>query len=109
MKIAILCSEKVNADLKDYLDIKKSELIFSDGVGFNKSIKEFADKYNVPQIMIRPEYELYGNFAKFEANKIIVKCADFILFFWDGITLDIKYAINYAKSLNKDIKIVYCR
>ena len=38
-------------------------------------------------------------------NKEIVEIADYIISFWDGKSRGTKFTIDYAKKLNKKVKI----
>lgn len=66
-----------------------------------------AEKYaEISKLILRPQYNLYHRAAPLKRNDQMVNICDCILAFWDGTSKGTKHTIDYAKKMNKPIKIV---
>lgn len=54
-----------------------------------------------------PDWERYGKRAGFIRNELIVKDADMVLAFWDGLSKGTANSLSIAKRLKKTTLIVY--
>lgn len=55
----------------------------------------------------KAEWGKYGRSAGPRRNKQMAKIADYVICFWDGKSRGTKSMINYAKQINKPIRIKY--
>jgi adenine/guanine phosphoribosyltransferase-like PRPP-binding protein len=90
--------------------IKKHNLsitkIISGGAdGADKIAEMFAQKFNIPIEIIKPNWEL-GKQAGVIRNTDIIKKSDCVIAFWDGKSKGTKDSIDKAKRMNKRIFII---
>ena len=107
MKLLIAGSRSINDfDLSQYVP-KETELIISGGAGGIDTVaEEYADRYKISKLILRPQYSRYGKGAPIKRNEVMVELADRVLVIWDGKSKGAKHTADYAKSLNKDVRIV---
>lgn len=113
MKLAIIGSRTFRdyPMLEKYIlenfDISKIEAIVSGGaMGADSLGENFAYNHNIPRIIFKPEWHIYGKSAGFVRNKKIVDAADEILAFHDGSSRGTLHSINLATGQHKPVKIV---
>jgi len=113
MKLAIVGSRNFKSFRKMYLSIQKLmevsdiELIVSGGAkGADTLAEHFADMYNIPKKIFKPDWNTFGKRAGFLRNKDIVDTADQVIAFWDGKSKGTKSTIDLAKEQNKLLKII---
>lgn len=93
-------------DLSKYIK-PDTDMILSGGArGIDILAEEFADKHKLPKVILKPRYDLYGKVAPLKRNEELVKMADEVLAVWDGVSRGTKYTIEYAKKLNKNVKVI---
>ena len=106
MKVAIIGSRNlVNVDLSEYIPKNVTEIISGGAKGIDTLAEEWADKNGIPKTIIKPEYEKYKRGAPLKRNEKIVERADVIIALWDGKSRGTKFTIDYAKKLQKEVKI----
>ena len=107
MRIAIIGSRNKNIEnLEKYLPDSISEIISGGAKGIDTTAKNYALAHQIKLTEFLPEYSKYGKSAPLKRNQEIVNASDLIIAFWDGQSRGTKYAIDYAISLDKEIKIV---
>ncbi len=108
MKLAIVGSRSIkNVDIAPYITPDVGLIISGGAVGVDTIAEQYADRVKMSKFIIRPRYDLQGKRAPLARNEIIVKFCDKVLAFWDGKSRGTKYTIDYARSLNKEVQIVY--
>ena len=106
MKVAIIGSRNlINVEISKYIPENVTEIISGGAIGIDTLAEEVADKRRISKSIIRPEYDKYGKKAPLIRNKEIVKRAELVIAFWDGKSRGTKFTIDYAKKLNKEVKI----
>lgn len=107
MKVLIVGSRSIkNYDISEHIP-PETELIISGGAEGADSIAEkYADKHKISKLILRPKYGKYGKAAPLKRNELMVDIADEIIVLWDGISRGTKYTVEYAKKMNKTVKIV---
>ena len=106
MKVAIIVSRSlINAEISKYIPENVTEIISGGAIGIDTLAEEIADKRRISKSIIRPAYDKYGKKAPLIRNKEIVKRAELVIAFWDGKSRGTKFTIDYAKKLNKEVKI----
>ena len=102
MKIAIVGSRSINADIPDDIIPANVTKIYSGAAtGIDIAARRYAIKHNILITEILPEYNLYGKSAPLKRNDIIIKLADVVYIFWDGKSRGTGYVINKCKETGK--------
>ncbi len=94
--------------INENMDISKIKWIISGGgsIGVDKLAARFANDNGLPIKIFKPDYKKYNNnpkYAPIARNKIIVEECDVVIAFYYDDSNEIKDAIEYAKSKNKEI------
>lgn len=107
MKLMIAGSRNIeDLDISPYIP-KGVDLIITGGAsGIDTLAEKYADKNRLSKLILRPRYDLYKRAAPLKRNEEMIKYADSILIFWDGISKGTEFVINKAKELNKEINII---
>ncbi len=107
MKLLIAGSRQINNfDFSKYISDDVDTILSGGTKGIDSLAELFADKHRLSKIILRPRYDLYGKSAPLKRNEELVQMADKILIIWDGSSRGTNYTINYAKKLNKDLKVI---
>lgn len=110
MKLAIIGSENTPIiDIVSYLENTPSEILAGGINGVDNCARDFAKDYKLPIREYLPNYDEYGNQAIFERNKYLIDLSDYVLFFWDGKSINTQLSIDYAQTNGKAIKIIPVR
>lgn len=74
--------------------------------GADKLGAQFATENNIPLVEFIPDWETFGKSAGYIRNRDIVKNADLVVAFWDGVSKGTKHAIDIAHELKKEVIVV---
>ena len=98
--------EFVNTEIDKYDDV--DTIISGGAVGVDTIAEMWADKNNIPTIIIRPDYKKYFRKAPVLRTIDMIEKADQVLAIWDGKSKGTFHAIRIAKLKNKPLKeVVY--
>ena len=98
---------------KNYIDFciqnikKNNQLIFISGScrGADSLGERYAHENGYETQLYPANWEKYGIAAGPKRNKQMAEICDYVICFWDGKIGGTKSMINYAKKLNKPIRI----
>lgn len=108
MKVGVVGSRsKTVQNLENYLPKDTSEIVSDGAKGIDLCAKQYAIKNNIKLVEFLPNYARYDRGAPIKRNNQIVDYCDVIIAFWDGISKGTKYTIDYAKSKNKKIVVIF--
>lgn len=111
MNIAIIGSRSFNDYEKASEALQKlprASLIISGGaVGADKTAEELAAAFSIPIKIYRPDWDKHGKSAGFVRNHDIIKAADHVLAFWDGVSKGTAHSLRLARDLKITTTIVY--
>lgn len=111
MKLAIVGSRSFS-DLSLMLRTVQSNYpgithIISGGAkGADSTARQVAEDLGIEIVEIKPDWKRFGRGAGPIRNKTIVEQADRVLAFWDGTSKGTKQAIEYARSLGKEVDLI---
>ena len=106
MKTAIIGSRNItNVDLSRFIPVGTTEIVSGGARGVDTVAKEYANRNGLKLTEFLPDYERFGRGAPLKRNITIIENADIVLAFWDGKSRGTKFTIDYAKKLNKKIKV----
>ena len=91
-------------------DIKKENtLVFVSGGcrGADMLGERYAKENGYKTERFPADWEKYGKAAGPMRNREMAEAADYVICFWDGKSLGTKSMIEFAKELNKPIRIKY--
>lgn len=107
MKLLVVGSRSItNLDISPYIPDGISIIISGGASGIDTLAEKYADKHKISKLILRPQYNLYHRAAPLKRNDQMVNICDCILAFWDGASKGTKHTIDYAKKMNKPIRIV---
>ena len=102
MKIAIVGSRSITADIPERCIPENTTEIFSGGAkGIDTSAREFAYQHHIFLTDILPEYDLYGRSAPLIRNDLIISLADKVIIFWDGKSRGSNYIVKKCRQTDK--------
>ncbi len=105
MKVAIVGSRTINADISAYLPSGIDEIITGGAEGIDRAAERYADRMFISKHIIRPDYDKNGKSAPIIRDRRIVELADLVVAFWDGRSSGTAYTVKYARKLGKPVKI----
>ena len=103
MKTAIIGSRDLVVDLQKYLPAGITMVVSGGSRGIDTLAELYAYVNDIPKMIFLPEYDKHGKQAPLVRSKLIVDNADMVVAFWDGKSAGTKFAIDYAKSINKEV------
>ena len=106
MKVAVIGSRELAInELEKYLPKETTEIISGGARGVDQSAKEYALSHGIKLTEFLPEYNKYGRSAPLKRNITIIKNADLVLAFWNGVSKGTKYVIKNCKRMDKEVRI----
>jgi len=106
MKLAVIGSRSLSEiNFEKYIEITPSVLISGGALGVDTAAEQWAASKGIATIIFKPEYERYKRAAPLIRNKKIVESCEMLFAFWDGKSKGTLHAVNYARSLGKNVKI----
>jgi hypothetical protein len=116
MKLAIVGSRTVTdlwlvcdeAD-KIHADTPVTELISGGAKGADTLGESWARSRGIPVTRLIPDWNAHGRKAGIMRNTDIVKQADKVVAFWDGVSKGTQDTIKKAKATNKFLSVILVR
>lgn len=93
----------------NYLNSKKqyiSMVVSGNAEGADKMGQQWALENELDTLIIPPKWKEHGKGAAFRRNKQIVENSDYIIAFHDGVSKGTLNTLEWAKKLDKKIKII---
>ena len=106
MKLTIVGSRGLNANISKYVPKGITEIISGGAVGIDSAAERYAYTNSVPITVIKPDYDKYERIAPLVRNKKIADISDMVLAVWDGKSRGTKFTIDYAKQIGRPVKII---
>lgn len=105
--ICICGSRSINfINFNLYLDKNKiNKVILGGAIGVDTLAEQWAKQNNIPYLIFKPNYTIYGKKAPLIRDKEMVEASDKVVAFWDGKSLGTKYTIDYAISLGRKTEV----
>lgn len=105
MRVAVVGSRDIHVNIDNYIPSHTTTIISGGARGVDTLAEEYADKHNLGKLIFKPEYDKYGRSAPLVRNRLIVENADIVVAIWDGRSRGTKYTIDYARKLNKHLRL----
>lgn len=107
LKVAVIGSRSIHkADLSAYIS-KECTMIISGGAkGVDTLAEQYAKTHGIETLILKPDYGRFQRGAPLHRNEEIVRQADMVLAFWDGVSRGTKYTIDYAEKMGKPVKVI---
>jgi predicted Rossmann fold nucleotide-binding protein DprA/Smf involved in DNA uptake len=83
-----------------------SVVVSGNARGVDRTAEEAARERGLKVISLPAQWDKYGKSAGFRRNADIVKLADRVIAFWDGVSKGTLHTINLAKAQGKPVEIV---
>ena len=97
MKVLVAGSRSIEGfDLSEHIPYGTEMIITGGAKGIDMIAEKYADENDIPKVIIRPQYSLYGRAAPIKRNEEMVDMADFVLVIWDGRSKGSQYTVKYA-------------
>ena len=82
-------------------------LIISGGaIGADTLGEKYANEHNIPILIFKPDWEMYGKSAGMIRNTDIVDNSDVIVAFWDGTSKGTLDSIKKAEKRGKKVLVI---
>ena len=91
----------------DPIDWVCKEIISGGAKGADSLAARWAAENRVKLTEFLPDWDKYGKAAGPIRNEDIIKIADFVLAFWDGLSKGTANSLSIAKRLKKPTLIIY--
>lgn len=104
-----LIDESINYINDTTKDLSNMEIISGGAYGADSMGEAFAHRFNLPLKKFPADWDKYGKRAGFIRNHQMGDYATHLIAFWDGKSRGTKDMINYMKSLEKEVKIIYIK
>ena len=113
MKLAIIGSRSfINKELlykviDTHFSVPITEIISGGAAGADSLGAQWGWSSDVKVTEFKPDWSAYGKAAGIIRNKDIIREAEFVLAFWDGVSKGTQHSIGEAKRLKKPTLIIY--
>ncbi len=106
MKIAVVGSRSLSIKcLEKYLPEDITEIVTGGAKGVDTCAREYAEKNHIKLVEFLPQYQIYGKSAPLKRNLQIIKYADEVFVFWDGISRGSRFVIEECKKAGKACRV----
>jgi len=83
-----------------FTNLRDIDIIVSGGArGADRLAERFAEKYEIPTLIFKADWDRHGKKAGYLRNVDIVKNADYVMAFWDGYSKGTKHSIELAQNV----------
>ncbi len=107
MKLLIVGSRGIQEyDIEKYVPKGSTMIITGGASGIDTLAEKYADKKRLSNLILRPQYDLYGRGAPLKRNEKMVELCDMALIIWDGCSKGTEYTINYANKIGKKVILI---
>jgi hypothetical protein len=87
--------------------LSRDAVIVSGGAsGVDMTAERWARRLGMERIIHRPAHRTFGKRAPLERNKLIVRDADRVVAFWDGVSRGTAHAIGEARKAGKPVVVI---
>lgn len=111
MKVAIVGSRSFdNYELLKHtiekLHFSITQIISGGAKGADSLAEQCAEEFNIPIIIHKPDWAIYGKAAGIVRNKKIIDDCEYCLVFWDQKSYGTKSSIDYCVKAGKPLHVV---
>lgn len=107
MKVAVIGSRGLTIDdLGKYLPADTTEIVSGGARGVDTCARIYAQQHGIKLTEFLPDYSTHGRRAPLVRNIDIIKYADVVLAFWDGVSSGTGFVITNCRKMNVPVKIM---
>jgi len=81
------------------------ELVCGNKDGIDECTKAYADKHNIPCLVLKTGYEKRHSSLAFDTIKTMVDISDCVVIFWDGKSKGTRKTIEYCTAIGKQYEL----
>ena len=106
MKVAVVGSRGHKVyDLGMFLPDDTTEIVSGGAKGVDTCAREYALLHGLKLTEFPPDYKRYGGIAPLIRNNKIIKYADIVIAFWDGMSKGTEYVIKRCRKAGVPVKV----
>ena len=105
MIVAVIGSGTLKSGIGKHIPEGTTRIITVDADPAGRQAEKWADENGVPKLVIKRGYARYGGPAPLDANRLLAEISDIVVAVWDGKSPQIKYTIDYARGIGKEVRV----
>jgi|GEM_PF-4790592 len=108
MRVVVTGSKNLAVDISKYLPNETEEIVCGDNGGVGIKTKEYADKHNIPCLVLKSHYENLRNKKETDTIRTMIDISDYAVIIWDGKSEQTRKTIEYCATIGKqyELKII---
>ena len=112
MRVAIVGSRNIENEenvyelLCRYIPANTTEIVSGGATGIDTLAEIYAEKNRLRLTVFKPDYKAFGKRAPLVRNEEIIRHAQYVLAFWDGISHGTAHTVATCVTLGVPVKVI---